>query len=75
MLTMNCDGHPLLSRMHKPEPDLPPHAQDKRTVIPLEREHWETWLHGSIDEAWSLIRVPPVDLFDHGPAPAPLRSR
>jgi putative SOS response-associated peptidase YedK len=68
MLTQNCDAHPLLNRFHKPDPTLPPEAQDKRAVVPIEREHWHTWLHGSIDEALALIRLPPEDLFSHGPA-------
>lgn len=66
MLTQNCDGHPLLGLMHKPDPALPPDAQDKRSVIPIERADWHTWLHGSIDEALALVRVPPLDLFAHG---------
>jgi putative SOS response-associated peptidase YedK len=70
MITINCDGHPLLARMHKPDPNLPPDKQDKRTVVPLEPQHWDTWLHGSIDEARQLIRVPALDLFEAGPAPA-----
>lgn len=68
MLTQNCDGHPLLSLMHRPDPKLPPDKQDKRTVVPIEREDWDLWLHGPKEAAESLIRVPPVDLFRHGPA-------
>jgi putative SOS response-associated peptidase YedK len=57
--------------MHKPDPNLPPDRQDKRTVVPLEREHWETWLRGSVEEARALITVPSLDLFEAGPtAPA-----
>jgi hypothetical protein len=42
MITQNCDGHPLLALMHKPEVDkdgrvLPVNQQDKRAVVPLER--------------------------------------
>lgn len=36
MLTLNCNGHPLLSRMRKLYPKLSPDRQDKRTVVPLE---------------------------------------
>jgi len=36
VLTQNCDGHPLPSRFHKDENDLPPDTQEKRTVVPLE---------------------------------------
>lgn len=31
MLTINADHHPLMSRMHKPDPKLPPDQQDKRS--------------------------------------------
>lgn len=68
MLTQNCDGHPLLALMHKPDPKLPPDKQDKRTVVPIEREDWDLWLHGPKEAAEALIRVPPVELFRHGPA-------
>jgi putative SOS response-associated peptidase YedK len=79
MLTMNADAHPLMSLMHKPEVDpktgvlLPPEKQDKRSIVLLEREHWDTWLHGSNEEALQLIRLPAAELFDHGPRPAPER--
>jgi putative SOS response-associated peptidase YedK len=68
MLTQNCDGHPLLGLMHKPDPALPADAQDKRTVIPIERPDWDTWLHGTPEEAMTLVRVPPATLFAHGAA-------
>ncbi len=68
MLTMNCDAHPLLRLMHKPDPKLLPDAQDKRSVVPIEEADWDRWLHGSIDDARDLIRVPPQELFAHGPA-------
>ena len=68
MLTMNCDAHPLLRRFHKPEPDLPPNAQDKRTVIPLEIDDLRTWLTGSIQEASALIRLPALELFAAAPS-------
>lgn len=65
MLTMNCDAHPLLNRFHKPDPKLPDDQQDKRSVIQIDREHWEVWLNGTIDEAKSLVRLPPIDAFAH----------
>lgn len=68
MLTQNCDAHPLLNRMHKPDASLPADQQDKRSVIPIERDDWHTWLHGSIDEAMALVKLPHEDLFVHGPA-------
>ena len=68
MLTQNCDSHPLLGLMHKPDPTLPPDQQDKRSVIPIERQDWDTWLNGSIDDAMTLVKLPEVDLFTHGAA-------
>lgn len=68
MLTQNCDGHPVLGLMHRPEKDQPPNKQDKRTVVPIEQADWDTWLYGPKDAAEALIRVPPVELLDHGPA-------
>ena len=67
MLTQNCDGHPLLSRFHKPESDLPPDSQDKRTVVPLEVADLRTWLIGSHEEAASLVRLKPADIYDARP--------
>lgn len=71
MITQNCDAHPLLSLMHKPERDkagniLPPAEQDKRAVVPLERDRWDEWLHGSVVQADALIALPAPELFRHG---------
>lgn len=65
MLTQNCDGHPLLSLMHKPDGAIPP---DKRAVVPIEPADWDLWLHGSLAEAEALIQVPPPERFRHGAA-------
>ena len=67
MITQNCDETPVLNLMHRPDPKRAPHMQDKRTVVPLEKECWDAWLHGSVEQAQSLIRVPPVEVFVHGP--------
>lgn len=64
MITINCDGHPLLGRLHKPDPRLPPDQQDKRSVVPLQPSHWRAWLLGSEAQARSLLSVPPSELFD-----------
>ncbi|MCW5648333.1 MAG: SOS response-associated peptidase family protein [Ramlibacter sp.] len=74
MLTMNCDAHPLLKLMHKPEVDkatgqpLPAHLQDKRTVVPIERSDWDAWLNGTEVQARELIRLPALELYVHGAA-------
>jgi putative SOS response-associated peptidase YedK len=67
MLTINADDHPLMSRMHKPDPRFPADQQDKRSVVPIEMADVEQWLRGTNDEAASLVRVAPVDVFDWTP--------
>ncbi|MNL59635.1 hypothetical protein D3C87_1833790 [compost metagenome] len=39
--------------------------QDKRTVVPLEKGDWDTWLRGTVEQAEALIKVPPLKLFVH----------
>ena len=68
MLTINADAHPLMSRMHKPDPKLAADKQDKRSVIPLEPADYDQWLAGTQAEAAALLRLLPVELFDAGPA-------
>jgi putative SOS response-associated peptidase YedK len=74
MLTMQCNEHPLLRLMHKPERDpdtkeiLPMAQQDKRSVIPIERNDWQVWLTGSLDEAQALLRLPAMATIRHGAA-------
>lgn len=60
MLTQNCDGHPVLGLMHRPDKNQTADRQDKRSVVPIERADWDAWLHGSREQAEGLIRVPPV---------------
>ena len=67
MLTINADHHPLMSRMHKPDPAYGPDEQDKRSVIPIELRDADTWLHGSVADASALLRVAPVEVFEAGP--------
>ena len=64
MLTTNCDEHPLLSRLHKPDPKLAPDKQDKRAVIHIEPEHWKAWLNGSSADAQRLLKPAPAEMFD-----------
>lgn len=70
MLTINADAHPVMSRMHKPDPKLPPDRQDKRSVVAIETAHVETWLRGTRDEASKLMAPPAVEVLDGKPAVA-----
>ncbi len=69
MLTINADAHPLMSRMHRPDPKRPPGQQDKRSVVPLAREDIDIWLAGPIEQVRPLMRLAPAELFDAEPVP------
>ena len=68
MITQNCDEHPLLRLMHKPDPKLAADQQDKRSVVGIEPIDWDRWLNGTVDDAMSLIRLPDIHVFAHGAA-------
>ena len=68
MLTLNADAHPLMSRMHKPDPKLGPDQQDKRSVVPIETEDVDTWLTAPVEQAARLVRLASVELFEAAPA-------
>jgi putative SOS response-associated peptidase YedK len=67
MLTINADAHLLMPRMHKPDPELGPDQQDKRSVIPIAREDVDLWLYGTSEEAQRLLRLAPAEQFDARP--------
>ena len=66
MITVNCDGHALLGRLHKPDPALPSDAQDKRSVVVVDEADWRDWLEGDESKARALLRPPDESLFDDG---------
>jgi putative SOS response-associated peptidase YedK len=68
MLTLNADAHPLMNRMHRPDPKRPPNMQDKRSVVPLELTDVDLWLTAPIEQAAALVRPAPVELFEAAPA-------
>lgn len=61
MLTQNADDHPLMRRMHKPDPKLPPDGQDKRSVVAIERGDVAQWLEGTVEEAQALVQLTPAE--------------
>nr|WP_254210060.1 SOS response-associated peptidase family protein [Burkholderia multivorans] len=57
MLTVNADGHPLMSRMHKP-------ADEKRSVVILRPDDWEEWLTTSnVESARMMLQLYPADVM------------
>lgn len=67
MLTINADAHPLMSRMHKPDPKVGPTEQDKRSVIPLDPLDYDQWLSGTVQDAKGLLRLAGAHVFDGAP--------
>ena len=67
MLTVNADAHPLMRRMHKPDPKSGPDEQDKRSVVSIERADVEQWLYGTTAEAAALVQPPPTETIEAGP--------
>ena len=63
MLTINADQHPLMSRMHKPDPKLPVGSQDKRSVISIELADVDQWLEGFLKDSQVLLWLAPVEVF------------
>lgn len=71
MLTVNADHHPLMRRMHRPDPRLPPDRQDKRSVVAIEPEDVDRWLYAPAAEATPLVKPPAVERVVDEPAPPP----
>ncbi|WP_416336512.1 SOS response-associated peptidase [Dechloromonas sp. A34] len=67
MLTVNADDHPIMNRMHKPDPKLALDQQDKRSVVVIETAYVDQWLRGNTKEATELLAPPPVELIEGGP--------
>jgi putative SOS response-associated peptidase YedK len=67
MLTINADNHPLMSRMHKPDPKLPPDGQDKRSVVAIDLDDTDAWLRGSIEDSRLLLKAPKMVDLDGNP--------
>jgi putative SOS response-associated peptidase YedK len=68
MLTINADNHPLMNRMHRPDPKRRPEMQDKRSVVPIALNAVDVWLNGTLEEVRDLVQLPAVELFDAEPA-------
>jgi hypothetical protein len=68
MLTLNADVHPLMSRIHRLVPELGPDQQYKRSVIAIEPSDTDQWLLGTADVAQALVRLPPLEVIEAGPA-------
>lgn len=55
MLTVNADGHAVMSRMHKPN-------DDKRSVVILRPDDYDEWLHTkNVEAARGMLQLYPAD--------------
>jgi putative SOS response-associated peptidase YedK len=68
MLTVNADDHPLMRRMHKPDPKAGPDDQDKRSVVSIEPADVDQWLYGTAEEAAALVAAPAMETIAARPA-------
>ncbi len=68
MLTINADAHPLMRRMHKPDPKYGPDDQDKRSVVSIEFADVDRWLNGTAEEARALVAPPSMQVIAGKPA-------
>lgn len=56
MLTVNADDHAVFKLLHKPQ-------DEKRMVVILNPDSFETWLKGSERQAWELVRQCPAEVL------------
>lgn len=68
MLTVNADDHPIMNRMHKPDPKLPADQQDKRSVVAIEQGDVERWFRGSTKDVAELLTPPAIERIEAAPA-------
>lgn len=52
MLTVNATGHEVMKHFHKPE-------DEKRSVVVLNENEYQLWLHANQDEAKSMLNLAP----------------
>lgn len=62
LLTLNCDEHPILRRLHKPD-------DEKRTLFIVPPSDYSTWLTATPDEARSMLALPDPARVALSPAP------
>ena len=65
MLTVNADAHPVMRRMHKPDPNYPPDEQDKRSVVAIQDGQANDWLMGATNDVLGFICPPEPTLLQY----------
>lgn len=62
MLTINADGHQVMQRFHKPR-------DEKRSIVVLNDDEYQAWLHADHKEAKALLNLSPDDFLVSDTAP------
>jgi putative SOS response-associated peptidase YedK len=68
MLTMNCDGHPILAQFHDPR-------DEKRSIVHVLPEEYDAWLTATTELARVMLTLPDEDRLVVAPAPLPPRKK
>ena len=68
MLTINADGHPVMSQFHKA-------GDEKRSLVVIPEELRDEWLEAKPDRAKEFLQPMPVSEFSSEPAPLPPRPK
>ncbi len=68
MLTINADGHPVMSRFHKP-------GDEKRMLVLLEPHQYQGWLEGALVNDAEVYKPYPADRLTASPDPMPPRGK
>lgn len=67
VITVDSSTHPLLQRMQMLEAGRPAAEREPRAVVPIADEAWDTWLHGSAEEALALLVLPDSSYYAAAP--------
>ena len=68
MLTINADGHAVMSQFHKP-------GDEKRSLVVIPEELRDEWLEAKPDRAKEFLQPMPSEQFTSEPAPLPPRPK
>ena len=68
MLTINADGHVVMSQLHKP-------GDEKRSLVVIPEELRDEWLEAKPDRAKEFLQPMPAEQFTSEPAPLPPRPK
>ena len=68
MLTINADGHAVMSQFHKP-------GDEKRSLVVIPEELRDDWLEATPERAKEFLQPMPVEEFTSEAAPLPPRPK